>query len=301
VAEDPEGLEAVTTLQTLAERVAQGGVLGDEDAPVVFHSHDLIAIGMMADDVRRQLHGADTTFLRVFDVHVDAVPASLPSGTSAGEYRLVGAPSSIDAACRAVAETRRLAGDALVSGFSLPDVFELEAASRGALERLRAAGLDAVAESPIDRMSADHVRAARSAGLLVQRVTVHAPAADPLSTIEAARRLQDELGGFRAFAPLPRTSSVTAPTTGYDDVKVVALARLVIRDIRSIQVDWPLYGPKLAQVALTVGADDIDGVAAFDTGSLGTRRSALEEIKGNIRAAGLHAVERDGRFEVLEH
>ena len=59
MAEDPEGLEAVTTLQTLAERVAQGGVLGDEDAPVVFQSHDLIAIGMMADDVRRQLHGAE--------------------------------------------------------------------------------------------------------------------------------------------------------------------------------------------------------------------------------------------------
>ena len=49
------------------------------------------------------------------------------------------------------------------------------------------------------------------------------------------------------------------PTTGYDDVKRIALARLVVDNIASIQVDWTLYGPKLAQVALTVGADDIDG------------------------------------------
>ena len=50
-------------------------------------------------------------------------------------------------------------------------------------------------------------------------------------------------------------------------------------NIESIQVDWPLYGPKLAQVALTVGADDVDGVAAVDPGVLGTRRSPIEEIQ----------------------
>ena len=42
---------------------------------------------------------------------------------------------------------------------------------------------------------------------------------------------------------------------GFDDVKQVALARLLVSNIDSIQVDWPLYGPKLAQVALSVGAD----------------------------------------------
>jgi aminodeoxyfutalosine synthase len=93
--------------------------------------------------------------------------------------------------------------------------------------------------------------------------------------------------------------SVTTPTTGYDDLKQISLARLLVSNIDSIQVDWPLYGPKLAQVALTVGADDIDGVAAVDPGVLGTRRSPIEEIRGNIRAAGLEAAERDGRFRLL--
>jgi aminodeoxyfutalosine synthase len=79
-------------------------------------------------------------------------------------------------------------------------------------------------------------------------------------------------------------------------VKQIAAARLLVTNIPSIQVDWAQYGPKLAQVALTMGADDVDGVEATDPGLLGTRRSPLEEIRGNIRAAGLEAVERDGLF-----
>jgi aminodeoxyfutalosine synthase len=98
------------------------------------------------------------------------------------------------------------------------------------------------------------------------------------------------------FAPLARTLSVAGPTTGYADIKQIALARVVARNIPSIQVDWQLYGPKLAQVALTTGADDVDGVAAVETQALGRRRTALEEIKNNIRAAGLEAFERDARF-----
>ena len=76
-------------------------------------------------------------------------------------------------------------------------------------------------------------------------------------------------------------------------MKVIAVARLVVDNIDSIQVDWALYGPKLAQVALTMGADDVDGVSALE-GDLGRRRSPIEEIRGNIKAAGLEPVERDG-------
>ncbi len=48
-----------------------------------------------------------------------------------------------------------------------------------------------------------------------------------------------------------------------------------------------------------MGADDVDGNAAAAEGGLGIRRSPLEEIKSNIRAAGQQPVERDGRFGVL--
>jgi len=109
--------------------------------------------------------------------------------------------------------------------------------------------------------------------------------------------LQRAVAVIRAFAPLPRRINPAAPTTGFEDVKAVALARLVVDNVPSIQVDWSLYGPKLAQVALTIGADDVDGVSAEDETGEGRRRAPLEEIRRNIVAAGLEPVERNGRFE----
>jgi aminodeoxyfutalosine synthase len=300
VAQDPEGLEGMSALAALAERIAQGAPLTLEDAPLLAGSHDLIAVGMMADEVRRRLHGRKTTFVRVFEMHVDAVPEAPPHHLSAGEFRIVGRPASLDTACAAVAVARRIASDLPLTGFSLHDVLALDPSSRQTtFERLKAAGLDAVAETAVDDASTSDtaIEAARSAGLHLERLTVRSVPRDWIALFGRVLDLQRTPGGFRAFAPLPRTVPIAAPTTGYDDVKVVALSRLLLRDVPSIQVDWPLYGPKLAQVALTVGADDVDGIVAIESGTLGVRRSAIEEINLNIRAAGLDPVERDGRYE----
>jgi aminodeoxyfutalosine synthase len=161
--------------------------------------------------------------------------------------------------------------------------------------------MDAVAEIAIDTLGDFRaVEEVRAAGLAAARLVVRELAGDArIDIVERARDLQAAVGGFQAFAPLPRTFPVSQPSTGFDDVKQVALARLLVSNIDSIQVDWPLYGPKLAQVALTVGADDVDGIAAVEPGILGTRRSAVEEIRGNIRAAALDPIERNARFEPL--
>jgi len=280
----------------------------------ILSTPDLLAVGVQGDDVRRRMHGTRTTFLRVFEVHVDAPVSSLPAGVSAGEFRIVGTPRTTAAAVEAARASVAIAGRTPVTGFSLADLCAL-APERTAFvalcRRLHDAGLAAVAEAPIDLFidgeeGRESLLAARQAGLLVQRLTVHAQPAegasenrDRVALVERAKRLQHEVGGFKAFAPLPRLMSITVPTTGYSDVRQIALARVVVTNIPSIQVDWPLYGPKLAQVALTVGADDVDGVAAVDPGVLGTRRSPVEEIKNNIRAAALEPVERDGRFELM--
>jgi aminodeoxyfutalosine synthase len=120
-----------------------------------------------------------------------------------------------------------------------------------------------------------------------------------LTLFKQVADLQRIVAVIRAFAPLPRRASPAVPTTGYDDVKRVALARLTVQNISSIQVDWALYGPKLAQVALTVGADDVDAVSPDEDTGQGRRRSPLEEIRRNILAAGQEPVERNGRFETL--
>ena len=269
------------------------------DAEAILADRNVIAVGALGDDERRRRHGTKTTFVRVFEVHTDAVPASLPGGVSAGEIRLVGKPPSIAAAVATVKAARALAGAIPLTGYSLADLLDLAGGSTPGLTdlagRLGAVGLTMAAEAPIDllRDAVEAVRAARTGGLDVPRLTVQQASADPMPLLALARDVQAGVGGVRAFAPLPRVASVTQPTTGYDDVRRIAVARLVVHNIASIQVDWALYGPKLAQVALTMGADDVDGVSPLE-GDLGRRRSPLAEITGNITAAGLEPVERDG-------
>jgi aminodeoxyfutalosine synthase len=294
-------MEDVTGLQMLAERVSAGDEVTEADASILLESRDLIAVGAIADDARRRLHGARTTFVRVLEIHVDAPPVALPSPLAAGEIRIVGVPASLEVAVAAVAAVRTLAGSVPLTGFSLADLSGFGMPLGDVARRLRDAGLDALAEVPVETANAAAVASLREAGLAAYRLTVESYGGGPSAAIVArAAELQRSLGSFKAFAPLPRAVSPVTPTTGYDDVKLVAMARLMTPAIPSIQVDWPLYGPKLAQVALTMGADDVDGIAAFEPAVLGTRRSALAEITGNIRAAALEPVERDGRFESRE-
>jgi aminodeoxyfutalosine synthase len=280
-----------------------------EDAVAILADRNVIAVGARGDDERRRRHGASTTFVRVFEVHTEAIPPALPLAMSAGEVRVTGKPSSVAAAIESVKAARAIAGTVPVTAYSLADLVALAGGSIAGLTdlagRLAAAGLSALAEAPldllvsvlpIDNAAVETIRAARTAGLEVPRLTVQHPADEPLRLVALARDVQSAAGGVRAFAPLPRVQSIAQPTTGYDDVRLIAVTRLVVDNVDSIQVDWALYGPKLAQVALTMGADDVDGVSPFE-GDLGRRRSPLEEIRGNITAAGLEPVERDGRFQ----
>ena len=225
---------------------------------------------------------------------------------AAGELRIVGVAASRAAAVERVAQVAAAADGAAVSAFSLDDLEQLAAREsvtlRALLEELRAAGLELVAEAPVDRLqnARRSVEEVNIAGLSLARLTVHqAASADPMPLLKAVAELQRAVAVVRAFAPLPRRVNPAAPTTGYEDVKHVALARIVVDNVPSIQVDWSLYGPKLAQVALTVGADDVDAVSAAEETTEGRRRAPLEEIRRNIRAAGQEPIERNGRFDVV--
>ena len=92
-------------------------MISELEAQELLESKNLITIGMKADEVRRRLHGARTTFVRVFEIHVDAPVATLPPRTSAGEFRIVGTPASLDVAIDAVRSAKALAGDCAVDRF----------------------------------------------------------------------------------------------------------------------------------------------------------------------------------------
>jgi aminodeoxyfutalosine synthase len=109
--------------------------------------------------------------------------------------------------------------------------------------------------------------------------------------------LQKATRAFRAVAPLPRRVSAEAPSTGYDDARLIALAALLVDGVDRVQVDWRQHGAKLSQVALLFGANDVDRVPASDEAPLGPRRAPIEEVRRNIVAASLTPVARTARFQ----
>jgi hypothetical protein len=291
-------------VKDLESKASQGQAFSIEEADRVWACPDLVSVGVLGELARHAHHRDIVTYGQVLIVDA-ATPVTDVGG--AREVRIVSQPESIDAAC---AQVRAIAGAVCgvpVTGFSVADLVTLAGGDHLVLAdmaaRLKAAGLSGVAFLPIDQCddAAELVRALRHGGLDVTRATVDraATAAERMACITKVAALQDETSALRAFAPLPRFDEVGAPSTGYDDVKTIAVARLVCANVPSIQVDWATYGPKLAQVAIAYGANDIDNVPATDTLGLGRRRSPAEDIMRQIRAAFATPVARDARFELL--
>jgi len=292
-----------TSFTDLEEKIAGGAALTRADAERLLTAPDLISVGMLGEQARKVRSGDRVSYGRVAIV----APGKTVEVGEAGEVRLSGRVLSLEDGRTRVREAARLASGVPLTGFSLADLLEVAGSDHLALAEiaraLHADGLEAVAEAPLDRLgdtenTIEVVRAVVHGGLGVWRATVdRAPtAADRLELIERAIAVQRETRALRALAPLPRMDSPDAPSTGYDDVRTIAAARTMCDSIPRIQVDWLIYGPKLAQVAIAYGADDIDAVPGMDVVALGHRRSAREDIERQIRAAAATPVERDGRF-----
>ena len=292
----PMGFEAI------GDALRADRPLSREAVETLAEARDLVRLGMLADERRRALRGDRVTFVRVAEVAVPTGAGGVSMPPRAGELRLVGCPETFDALLAVARRASDAAGDVPVTGWILDELVTLCGDDPARFDDVAAAlgdaGLSYIAEARLDRTpDPAWLRRAAAAGLPVARLTVHEPGA---GGVEAARRVAGWGGdaAARAFAPLPRRLP-GKPSTGYEDVRQVALARLLVDNIASIQVDWGLYGPQLAQVALTFGADDVDGVSPIDSLDQGPRRAPLEEILRNIRAAGLAPRERNGCFEAL--
>lgn len=294
-----------STFDRLLDRVSEGNILTGDEIAELAAAHDILSLGALADVVRRRLHGSKVTYLRVASWPCDRSFADAVT-SAAREVRITGVPHTLDAALSATQSAKAVAGNRTVAGFSWADVERLAAREGVTLPRaladLRAAGLDALAEFPLDAVSSIDmaIDTATCAGFERLRVTIEkARAAERTSLLLQAETLQRRFGSIHAINPLPTVLNALQPTTGYEDVKAVAIARLAAPDVASVQVDWSRYGPKLAQVALIFGADDLEGVTASDEAPDGRRRAPLEEVRRSIEAAGFSPVERDGRFQVV--
>jgi aminodeoxyfutalosine synthase len=297
-------MSTLPTFDLLSERVTAGERLSDAELTELAAAPDILLTGMLADSARQRLRGSTVTYLRVASHTVDQDPVAAPD--AARELRVSGEAASLDQALAAVNQLRHIAGDRTIAGFSWGDVTrfvqDTGKTTAAVLSSLRAAGLDAILQVPLDMVGDPEpvLDALTTAGFSRLRLTIErAPAAERTALLLRAATLQDRYGCIQTLNPLPTWLQPFRPTTGYDDVRAVALARLAAPGIPMIQVDWVRYGPKLAQVALTFGADDLDSVPATDDAPDGRRRAPIEELRRNIVAAGLSPAERDGRFNTV--
>jgi aminodeoxyfutalosine synthase len=124
------------------------------------------------------------------------------------------------------------------------------------------------------------------------------------------RELQDETGGFVTYIPLAfqpwEAPAMKLPeTTGFDDLKAIAVARLLLDNFPHIKSYWIMITPRLAQVGLSFGADDIDGTVteekiAHDAGAATPQVMTVHELVRLVREAGRRPVERDTVFNVVK-
>ena len=126
------------------------------------------------------------------------------------------------------------------------------------------------------------------------------------------RELQDETGGFMCFVPLAFDPSNTElshlpVTTGYANLREIAIARLLLDNFPHVKAFWIMITPAVAQMALWYGADDIDGtVNHYEiTHALGTtsHRQVLshEQLLDLITEIGREPVERDALYNLVGH
>jgi aminodeoxyfutalosine synthase len=120
------------------------------------------------------------------------------------------------------------------------------------------------------------------------------------------RAVQDETGGFQTFIPLAfhpdNTPLEHLPrTTGMLDIKQIAVSRLVLDNFPHIKAYWQMLTPKIAQIALRFGADDLDGTVIeekiyHDAGATTPQGMRRQELMRLIREAGREPVERDTMY-----
>ena len=145
-----------------------------------------------------------------------------------------------------------------------------------------------------------------NATMLYGHVESYADRADHLIRL---REAQDETHGFQAFIPLAfqpknsRLSHLPGPT-GADDLKVMAVSRLMLDNFDHIKTYWVMTGMKLAQTALFFGADDMDGTVVEEVISLlsGAEHGQVvsrAELVRVIADAGRMPVERDAVYRVV--
>lgn len=190
------------------------------------------------------------------------------------------------------------------------------------LETLPGGGAEILSERYRRKMSPDKAtvdewlsvhRTAHRLGLKTHATMLYG---SPIETLEERlehmrliRELQDETGGFLVFIPLamqPRsvTAGIKKRTSAFDDLRTIAVARLMLDNVPHIKSYWINIGTQLAQLSLTFGASDLHGTLVEErishaVGALTQTALTRDELVWLIQGAGKIPVERDTFYNVI--
>ncbi len=346
-------------LNPIAEKVMAAERLDAADALALFRSHDVLALGWMANHVRERLHGN----LAYFNVnrHINPTNVCVAACRLCAFGRKKDAPGSYTMALDEAFETAASGYSEAITEFHIvgglhPDLpfqyfldliaglkqrfpqvhlkaftmVEIAYLARRAklsiretLEQLKAAGVESLpgggAEIFIERVRrviCDHkisgeewietARTAHQLGLRSNATMLYGHVEndeDRVDHLLKLRALQDETSGFQTYIPLafhPEHTALKhlATTTGMDDVKNIAIGRLVLDNFPHVKSYWQMVTPTMAQITLRFGADDIDGTVVeekiyHDAGATTPQGLRRDELIRLIREAGRDPVERD--------
>src|SRR6266853_1784826 len=313
-------------LVPIKDKVLAGERLNEADALALYGTGDILAVGWLANWVRERMHG-DKAYFNV-NRHINPTNVCVAACRLCAFGRKKDAPGAYTMALEEAFETAASGYSEAITEFhivgglhpDLPFQYYLDLISglkaRFPQVHLKALTMVEIFNERVRRVICDHkidgdqwldtARTAHKIGLksnatmLYGHIENEEDRADHLIRL---RMLQDETHGFQTFIPLAFHPANTPlehlfTTTGMLDIKQMAVSRLVLDNFPHIKAYWQMLGPKIAQISLRFGADDIDGTVVeekiyHDAGATtpqGMRRSDLVRL---IREAGREPVERD--------
>ena len=205
-----------------------------------------------------------------------------------------------------------------ISGFSLEATFD--ALKNSGLDLMPGGGAEIFAEGTRNKLCPEKItgrrwleitETAHHAGIKTNATMLYGHLESMVERVDhllKLRELQDRTGGFQAFIPLayhPLNTEIGGSySSGIDDLKTIALSRLVLDNFRHIKAYWIMLGEKISQVALLFGADDIDGTIVEEkithaAGALSEQGLTRYELINLIRKTGKIPVERDAFYNHL--
>lgn len=348
----------------IAEKVFAGERLSIDDCVRLYQTRDLLALGYLADYVRRQRHGDKAYY--VVNVHLNysnvcyancpfCAFGKLPKDPQAfvltvdeyierlsqliwdrvTEVHIVGGlhpKLPFDYYVELVRRIKEAFPHLHIKAFTATEIHFFSKISglsvQEVLERLIEAGLGSLpgggAEVLTERIHRllyprkaspeqwlEVHRVAHKLGLRSNATLLYGHIEMPeekAQHFELLRQLQDETKGFMCFVPLayhPENTKLGGkPKTGVQDLKEIAASRLMLDNFPHIKAYWVSLDVKLAQVALSFGADDLDGTVVSEkifhmAGAESPFMLTEDELKRVIQEAGFIPVRRNSVYEPI--